>query len=460
MGLFGKTLPDQAYEPNSPADREQFHRMLFVNQMRIVFAGPIIAEFKTPGGATAEVLLEAPEASQPIFLLRRTFDQKGRKQLLVDRDTLAKLQIGPGKYKLIVRLTDKDGRYKSIADYITILDTSIDFGNISGLEKKDRIQRVSELRRNLANLNIDLDYLSGLVADGPITRMEALRSLLTSLGVTPPTEFPTEGLFSDIDGLPPTDRAFVFLASRGFSALKGAPLVSGAGGLFRPDAPVTQAEAAALVARALPLTADSFQPPWLEPVIPQPQPVAQQQSQNIQQPVVQQPVVQQQAPPIRTLSPSNSTLIPIQPTQQSNNGLPLPRTATQQSVRNIPSHPAGTTRYLVVAASFTDPKSADEMIGQLRDEGKTVSLVAENMGLSKIYHVVLGVYNTRYEAEKTLSRYSEETFVPVVIESSAPQAGSIAPPENQPGKIPGKQLRPPVNNAQPGMPWKPKDAVF
>jgi len=190
--------------------------------------------------------------------------------------------------------------------------------------------------------------------------MEAVRSLLLSLGVTPPKKFQSDNLFSDIDTLPAEDRAFVFLSSRGFKALDGAPLVTGSGGQFRPDAPMTQAEAAALVARAIPLTADSFQPPWLEPVIPQRQTVAQpqppqQQPQAVQQPPEEQPAEQPHVNATRTLSPVTQTAIPEQPQAQPRQSpLPLPRSATQRSVRNI-APPSGPTRFLVVAASFTTP---------------------------------------------------------------------------------------------------------
>lgn len=367
---FYPSDPDGSYKLNGLVNRAEYYRLLFVSQISELFIDPVSVTFNTPYAVGAELWLDSPLLEAPVLLQEGTYERAGMKRLVVNSELLQEKEILPGKYKLTLKLTAQNMLTEELEDYITIIDTSVDFTAIISQDPATRRQRVEAFKDSMKQLGIKVDYLDGLISDDPITRMEAIRVMLQSSSVDLPSEFNKEEmLFSDVWQLDAADQSVVFLASRGMGSLGGQPLMSGFGdGKFQPAKEMTNAEGAALVDRYRKLSVNDFEPPYRVAAAPE-----------IRKP--DRTATSQKKP-----ETSEAGLVP----------LPLPG--------ETPEEPAsrGRVKYLAVAGSFMDETNAKRAVELLKENGQEPDFIVEKIGVIEVYHVVMAKFDNRGDAEKYL----------------------------------------------------------
>lgn len=372
--------------------REEFYRLVFLMQLSRMFREPVTILFSTEQPVNAEVTLGAPHLGSPVKLVSGKYETAGDKRLVLDRQLFLDKQVFPGRYKMRVALTSDDEQ-GDIEEYITVLDSSIDFTGIKGLSGDLRGQRVDELIQRLGNLGLNITYLKDLGREGQVTRVEALQAALTALGASPPAGAGREAVFPDTLGLTDAERDAVFLGSRALRSLNGMPLMGGyADGTFRPDMAITRAEATALIFRALQANSADFKPPYA-------------------------------APFMLANTPEHETA----PTVDA----PPAPVAVEAPPEYI---------YMVVAASYLVEANAQKTMNKLAKKGVAATIVAETVGTGPAYHVVIGTYTRESDAHAAMAAFKMKGYTPkvkaVAINASAP-APSPSPAKAKP-KTSGK----------------------
>lgn len=352
-GFFPYGVP-AGYSPAGLVNREEFYRLLFVSQLTGLFSNPVAVSFNTPYAVSAELWLDSPTLESPVLLQEGTYERSGMKRLVVNMDLLEEKEIFSGKYKLRLKLTGENMLPEELEEYITVLDTSIDFSAIAASPQDERRKKVDLFKDSMKQLGINVNYLDGLVDDGPITRMEAIRVMLESSLIELPKEYDREQLtFSDIWSLDERDQTVAFLASRGMFSLGGQALMGGYGdGTFRPGKEMSNEEAVVLVDRYRKLTRKDFDPPYRIAIAPE---------------------------PVKTTNTATVSQAPDAPTRKIE------------------------VKYLVTAGSYLDNENAKRAVQIVRQHGIEPDYIVEKIGLSEIHYVVIGKFESREVAEKYLS---------------------------------------------------------
>lgn len=389
-GMYPKK-GNENFGPSSIAPREEFYRLLFLTQLIKLFADPITVYFKTPYAVNAQAYLDSPRLENAVLLIEGTYERAGSKRLVVNRSiiegALDETDVTAGRYKVLLSLKHKDLLPRNLEDYITVLDTSMEFSSIAALPEDRKKIQIQNLKGSLATLGLNLDYLDGLMSPGGVPRIEALRIFFSVAGVKLPTDFSKTGLFTDISHLGEEDQAVVFLASRGMRSLGGRPLMDGyPDHTFRPQKELTNAEIAVLIDRFRALVSSDFEPPYLPPAHPEPAPYPEYQE---------------------------SVLI----TQ-------VPRAGTEPVSRR----PAPTSYYLI-SGSFMDKENALQEIERLRKLGYNPIIVVENMDRTIIHHTAVKGFSSLAEAQAALASAGQELFNPRIISFYKTGAASPAAPQ-------------------------------
>ena len=394
------------FAPNTPVKRLEFYRLMFLTQLTKLFNDPIGVFFKTPYPVSAQAYLVSPKLQQPALLQEGTYEKAGAKRLVINKqmindslkDLLKDTDSPAGPYKLRLTVANKDLLPNSFEDYVTVVDTSMDFTSISSKPAEEREKYIDSLKSSLSALGINLDYLSGLLKEIGLTRIEAIKSLFRISDVTPPKEFDKKKLFKDTDKLSDEDQATVFLASRAMRSLDGKPLMGGySDNTFRPDKEISNAESAALIDRFRRLVPSDFMPPYDEPVV-------------IAQTPQQKNTLQQTETP-----PSNLIKELPPPIKEPSSGLKS-HVQAATSVKQVPA-------YFVISGSYLSKENAMREIQRLSGLGFSPTIVAESMDGIIMYHTAVGAYATRNQAQLATMNINTDYFIPKVV-SMAGAAGS------------------------------------
>jgi len=433
---FYPDVSRQFFQPDAKAPRMEFYRLLFLTQLNRLFSSPINIYFKTPYPVTTEAYVISPKIQQPILLQEGTYEKPGPKRLVINRsmlndalkDALKDSDTLAGPYKLRLSVSNKDLLPKTLEDYITVVDTSMNFASIESKPPEERKAQIDSLKSNLSPLGINLDYLEGLLVDAGITRIEALHNLFDSASITPPKEFDRKYFFYDVGDLPYDEQSMIFVASRGLRSLEGKPLMGGYPDLtFKPNKEMTNGETAALIDRFRSLSPADFEPPYeppLSPEITQPKPPSaliskipsNSQTTSPDGKMIPPPIVQ---PDISTGRKTGSTSASgKKPTSLSSHIASLP-----PDIKQSPS-------YFVISGSFLTKESALGEISRLRTLKYNPFIVAENMdGSVMMLHVAVGAYASLGQAQAAVISVNPENFQPRIImmpASSAPSGISNA----------------------------------
>ena len=411
----------ESFSPGGKVPREEFYRLLFLTQITRFFDAPAVVLFNTPYPVSAGMWLSSPLMETPVLLQEGTYDRAGQKRLVINRDLLLKNEILAGKYKLTLKVTGDKMRPEELEDYITVLDTSMDFSTLLNLENGERRNQITALKRNMETLGINVDYLDGLEKTGPITRLEALRGLFAAAAVQLPSEFEKDTLFKDIWQLPEEDQAAVFLASRGMDSLGGYALMNGyPDNTFRPEGQVTGAEAAALIDRFRDLKQADFEPPYQVAIKPQ---------------TFKTEIIASVPPPPTAAGPKKG----MQPVSVS------------QLISDI-QVPSRDAKFIITIGSYASSENADNAVGILTNNGYTPQVYAERLGTIVAHHIVVGRYDSEAAARAALMKMKpvpEFDFKVVSIYGGATVA--LAPYSAAPaGKLPPRP-KPPRKDAEGSM---------
>lgn len=354
-GFFPYDVP-AGYGPNSLVAREEYYRLLFVSQLTGLFSNPISVSFNTPYAVSAELWLDSPSLNSPVLLQEGTYERSGMKRLVVNMALLEENEIFAGKYKIKLKLSAEGMLPEELEDYITVLDTSIDFSAIAASPQDERKKKVDMFKDSMRQLGINVDYLDGLVGDGPITRIEAIRVMIESSLIDLPKSYDRKDIeFSDIWQLDEKDQAVVFMASRGMFSLGGRALMGGYGdGTFKPQKEMLNAEAVVLVDRYRKLTRKDFEAPYRVAVAPE---------------------------------ATKSTYVAV----------PSVDKEQPQQKRIIE------VKYLVTAGSYMNTENAKNAVQIVRDNGIEPDYIVERIGSAEVHYVVLGKFENRDVAEKYLA---------------------------------------------------------
>ena len=356
---FFANAKDQKFRPGASVERAEFYRMLFLLQLSRLFSEPVTVLFSLDKPARAVVTLNAPHLGNPVKLVSGEYEKSGDKRIQVTRDMFAKAGVIPGRYMLRVMLTAGEDQ-GVIEEYVTILDSSIDFSDIEPLKGDERKAKVAELKGRLSNLGLNLDYLDALAQPGDVTRMNALEAVLAALGAAMPSGAGSEPVFADTLALTDAQRDLVFLGSRALDSLNGEPLVFGYEDMtFRPQQPLNRAEAAALIRRAMRTTPADFKAPFKAPAS------------------FTHPVIAEKPP--TTDKPDEDVSKP----EPEETPQPLPDVIY---------------RYIVVAKSFLMADNATKAVEKLGKKGQNAWIIMEKVGLDTIHHVVVGAFDSNDDA--------------------------------------------------------------
>lgn len=385
---------DDTFEPANDVSRAQFYSLVFISTISDRFVDPIMVYFKTPYAVKAELWLLSPELARPVLLQEGTYERSGAKRLVVNRDLLDDAGVGAGKYKLRLKLQHEDLLPIEVEDYITVLNTSMDFSKLTGKPPDKKMEQIESLKKNMSIIGVNADFLDRLMLEGPVTRLEAIHTLFKSRDMKLPDPRDVESLFSDIDALNTMEKAAVYLASRGMEPLDGKPLMGGyPGGQFKPTKTISRAEAAALVARFEKLGPGDFSPPFRDPYIP----------------AREKPADQRKPDTLVSSVDGNqidiTTKIPRQEAAESEKEKPAEKTQEQKpdAKKTEPQ-----TEYILAAGSYADSENADSALVALQELGYSPSLYIERIGSLKITHVVLGRFGSESEAEQAMSGLGAE----------------------------------------------------
>jgi hypothetical protein len=382
-GLYPKKDREN-FEPGAIAPREEFCRLLFLTQLSTLFSDPVTVYFKTPYSVSAQAYLQSPKLEDAVLILEGTYDRSGPKRLVINRSALETAEVGAGQYKLRITLKNKDLLPQDLEDYITVLDTSMDFSSIASLPPEERKKQITSLKTNLATLGLNLDYLDGLMESGGMRRIDALRALFSATGIKLPDTIDKTDLFTDISPIAEEEQSIVFLASRGMRSLAGRPLMDGyPDHTFRPQREMTNAELAALIARFRQLKPDDFEPPYLAPV--RPEPIA--------------PTTTQNVPPVK-----------VPPTGQLISELPVTHgktTVTQPVPQPI--------SYYIVSGTYLDKANADNEVKRLMELGYKPLVIIENMDGILMYHTAVSEYTSLSAARNAISYVNTDHYIPKII---------------------------------------------
>ncbi len=373
------------FNPTADADRSEFYRLLFLTQISRKYKNPISIQFKTPYAVSAGSLLISPALAQSVKLVEGTYERSGTKRLIVTRDILKKAAVPPGRYKLRLTIAHQDLAPNILEDYITILDTSIDFSQFAGLEESELRSRVQSLKNSLISLGFAVDYLDGLQKKSGLTRVEALREVFYAAGITPPVNFDKTGLFTDIWHLSQPDQSMIFLASRGMRSMENRPLMGGyPDNTFKPDRIISNAETAALIERYTRLQESDFDPPYLPPDT-DPVPTS-----------------------FRPAIVSDKVAIPSS-RAQTNISIPVSSPSKTTGAQSAPQ------RFFVVSGSFLTQTAADAEMARLRELKYNPAVVIEKTDVLEIRHTAISSHNTREAAEKAASSVDTNHYTPNII---------------------------------------------
>ncbi len=414
-GYFPKS-GKHAFQPNGIAERAEFYRLVFLTQLTRLFSSPITMYFKTPYGVSARAELSSPKLEQPVTIIEGTYEKTGLKRLVINakmleealQNSLGEDEIFAGKYKLRMSVVHQDMLPKTLEDYITILDTSMDFSAVSNSRPEEKKKQIDTIKNNLNAIGIDLDYLDGLLKESGLSRLEALRDLFRIAKVKTPKDFDRTNLFTDVRTLPDDDQATIFVASRGMASLNGKPLMAGyPDRTFKPSKEMTYAETAALIDRFRMLAPSDFEPPYNAPVIPEPlAPVAKPQQ----------------------LQPSS--LISNLPAPQR----PIPPQGLISHVSKLPSSSKTGPSYFLVSGSFLDKLNALKEISRLRELKFNPFIVIENMDGMNLFHTAVSAHSSREQARLAELNINPDYFQPRIITMNT--GGAFSTPTTSPVPLP------------------------
>lgn len=405
------------FNPTADADRSEFYRLLFLTQISRKYKNPISIQFKTPYAVRADSRLISPSLAQSIKLVEGTYERSGTKRLIITRDILRNTGVPPGRYKLRLAIGHEDLSPNILEDYITILDTSIDFSQFAGLEYSELRSRVQSLKNSLGSLGFEVDYLDGLLKKTGLTRVEALREVFYAAGITPPANFDKTGLFTDIWHLSQPDQAMIFLASRGMRSMEGRPLMGGyPDNAFRPDRNISNAEVAALIERYTRLQASDFDPPYLPADIA---PI----------PTGFKPVIV-----------SDKVIIP---SSRAKTDVIVSSSSAQQTTGSK----TGSQRFYVVSGSFLTQIAADAEMARLRELKYNPAIVIEKTGVLEIRHTAVSSHNTRGAAENFSRNADTNHYTPSIIELAS----------SAPSQIPSSTITAQSTSKSGAIPYDPSD---
>ncbi len=382
------------FKPEQTASRSEFYSLVFLSKVYARFADPIMVYFKTPYSVKAELWLLSPEIGRPIMLEDGTYERSGAKRLVVNRDLLDKAGVGSGKYKLRLKLQHEDLSPIEIEDYVTVLNTSMDFTRLMNLPPGEKMQQIDALKKNMSIIGLNVDFLDRLMMQGPVSRLEAILTLFKSAGAQLPVNQNLDGLFSDIEGLNTREKAAVYLASRGMAPLDGQPLMGGyPDKTFKPAKTINRAEAAALIARFELLGEDDLKPPYQKPYIP-----GREKPADKFAPFEKKPDTLLSRAPGNLIDDNQKLPEETKPTAKAQNEITISKEKPQKVAA------ADKPKFILAAGSYADEKNADKTVAILQDLGYSPSLYIEKIGSLKITHVVLGYYSKKSEAKKALAQ--------------------------------------------------------
>ncbi|HOO55638.1 MAG TPA: S-layer homology domain-containing protein [bacterium] len=408
----------EKFDPDSKTSREEFYRLLFLTQTTDLFKAPVTVYFKTPYPVSGSILLQSSDASKQAFTLQEgTYERSGPKRLVINRDILMRNEVFPGHYKVLLSISNENLVPRTLEDYITVLDTSMDFSKIASAPEKEKKQNITNLKNSLSSLGINLDYLEGLLKTGGIMRIEALRDLFDIAGVKLPSEFDKKDFYTDALNLPAEDQSIIYLASRGMRSLEGYPLMGGyPDNSFKPEKEMTNAETAALIDRYRKLNPSDMEAPYNEPrkyIAPEPKPV------DI--PVIASEPVSEPEP----VSETGPVIAKVdeQPVQTISKKIEKPK-AVQE-----PQQEPQIAKYYVTSSNFLYKNNAMEEMEKLKKLKYNPIIVIENMDGIIIYHTAIKGFDNSNDAYKEIMSIDSSHFTASVIQTSqAPDKPAVKKP--------------------------------
>lgn len=240
-----------AFRPDELAGRREFYRLLLLLQLSRSYSRPVTALFSTDEPVRAAATFAAPHLSTPIQLLKGRYEKAGSKRIFIGRDLLREKRVAAGRYKLHVHLTADDEGEGDFDSPVTVLDTSIDLPGADEQPGAERDKKLANIKDRLEALGLNPDYIKAISGSGPVTRIEALNSLLSALGVSIPSGHENDSKFNDAGPLNSEEKNSLYLGSLPLPSLDYKPLMGGyPDGSFRPGKPITNGESAALIERA------------------------------------------------------------------------------------------------------------------------------------------------------------------------------------------------------------------
>ncbi len=431
------------FQPNTPISREEFYRLLFIYQISGVFSKPVTVFFKTPYPVTIDATLSSPD-TKPISIQKGTYEKSGAKRLIINAKTLEDNDIFPGRYKLRLSLSSKGMADRYLDNYITVLDTSINFLSLAALAPAEKNARISDMITGFREIGIDASYLEKLESDKPLTRIEALMASFKLLDRPMSQDIPEASAFKDIATLNSRELKAITLATAKLPALDNSSLMGGySDNTFQPDRPLTNAEAAVFVDRLRKLSKKDFDITF--PTAPTPTPsnlIA--TTADIKTPIPSQKtgLTQTPKPPAPSPAPIAKLPLPSPGTVPVNNPVAAPPTSNPEPNQkpvtpkpsiakspNITPSPAPPSQY-VVAGSYFTRDNALKSAAELQSQGFKPILVVEKIGATDIFHIAIAAFRTRQETDYFISRthltgnYSL-TAMSFASPASAPASGSL-----------------------------------